>query len=293
MELTQSSKYESLKYNYGGYIPANAVKKTKYKKKADLILTNDEYKKYVINLRCDFLHDIIVKDSIEQQRRSDEKYYHDLLRKELKNHDEKQQMVLFKSKYKKYKFKSHEISKTADGYWNPEVLEYMYALSRQKIIGNIQSGGFDINSKETNKSMVLTKKEENEQKQKNINEFNKKEENKETTENKDVTNNKDSTENNQSNENNKSKENNESNILEDKDISNDVSRNNSSNGSNLSKENNESKGRVQTSKSKSSWDEEEYSDIEDDKSLPPNPCNSYVNSDDELSDTISKYFTLK
>jgi len=265
MKLTQSSKYKNLKYNYGGYIPANAVKKKKDKKKVDTIVTLDEYKKFVINLKCDFIHDIIIKDSIEQKRKSDEKYYHDLLRKEIKIHDEKSQMILFKNKYKKYKYKSHEISETADGYWNPEVLEYMHALSRQKIIGNIESGGFDVNS--NNKSMIIDKDD-------NI------------KENKDAKGHDESKDDKKS-ANSESKNNNES---EDK---NTVKENETSNGTPVSKENNGSKDRIATARSKSSWDEDNYDDVDDGNALPPNPCNSYVNSDDELSDAISKYFTLK
>ncbi|OUM66860.1 hypothetical protein PIROE2DRAFT_59119 [Piromyces sp. E2] len=277
MKLTQSSKYESLKYNYGGYIPANAVKKKKCKKKIDTVVTMDEYKKYVINLRCDFIHDIIIKDSIEQKRRSDEKYYHDLLRKELKNHDEKSQMKLFKNKYKKYKYKSHEITETADGYWNPEVLEYMHALSRQKIIGNIESGGFDINS--NNKSMIFDKKEEYDHLKKNQSD-------KKLTGNNEFKDESNLNDNDKLKNNNNLKEENQSvnkSVLKDNENSNETT---------ILQENSESKNRVTTARSKSSWDEDEYDDVEDEDVLPPNPCNSYVNSDDELSDTISKYFTL-
>ncbi|ORX43758.1 hypothetical protein BCR36DRAFT_373659 [Piromyces finnis] len=276
MKLTQSSKYESLEYNFGGYIPAYVIKKKKDKMKNETILTMDEYKKYVINLRCDFLHDIIIKDSIEKQRRSDEKYYHGLLRKELKNHDEKSQIKLFKNKYKKYKYKSHEIRNTKDGYWNPEVLDYMNALSRQKIIGNIK--GLDINngnSKNINTNILTNdKKKEN---QVNANDSDKNSGNENSIESKD---------NNKSKDSISSKE-----IYESKRTI--ETKENSESNENESKNNNDSnKSRGTTAISKSSWDEEGYDDVDDDINLPPNPCNSYVNSDDELSDTISKYFTL-
>ncbi|ORY26539.1 hypothetical protein LY90DRAFT_513753 [Neocallimastix californiae] len=221
MDLTPSSKYSSLKYNYGGYIPAYAVKKKNSQKKVETLLTMDEYKNIYL----------IVIDSLEQQKRSDERYYQGELKKKLMKHDEETQMKHFKDKYKKYKYKSREIAETKEGYWNPEVLDYMYALSRQKIIGNIES-----ESKENEESKESGESKENEE----------------------------------SKENGESKDN------------------------NTSKANDAFKDIAPSSRSrkKSSWDEEVYDDVEGDGDIPPNPNNSYVNSDDELSDTISKYFTL-
>jgi len=338
MENTPSSKYELLKYNYGGYIPAYIVKKKKIRKNNRPSVNINEYKRYLANLNCDFLHKIINKDTDEQQKKSDADYYQSVLKKKLLKHDEETQMKHFKKKLKKYKVKFKEIAKTKEGFWNPEVLECMQAVSHQKIIGNINLKKLDINSCNTNNGYIFSKHpnleaknqgqgqgqdQDQDQGQENQNpiedeKLNEKLNDKELKP--DQTSMRefikgimkkseliDKNENENENENeNKEKEQKENKPFEEKDESKEnvkpKNTNQSTNNENQTRGNNKLKKNFKSSSVPTSQTTKEnekyifYSDVDEDEdeiTFPSAPCNSYVNSDDELSDTISKYFTLK
>ncbi|KAL6609256.1 hypothetical protein LY90DRAFT_639761 [Neocallimastix californiae] len=248
MENTPSSKYELLKYNYGGYIPAYIVKKKKIRKNNRPSVNINEYKRYLANLNCDFLHKIINKDTDEQQKKSDADYYQSVLKKKLLKHDEETQMKHFKKKLKKYKVKFKEIAKTKEGFWNPEVLECI--MKKSELI--------DKNENENENENENKEKEQKENKP-----FEEKDESKENVKPKNT--------------------------------------NQSTNNENQTRGNNKLKKNFKSSSVPTSQTTKEnekyifYSDVDEDEdeiTFPSAPCNSYVNSDDELSDTISKYFTL-
>lgn len=132
MKKIISSKYH-FKYNYGGYFPADSLKKNAKAK----IVNNDDYDDYLADKFCDFVPMLIFQEKrdAESSQAVEEEEEEDLM--QLKEMEEKERAELARQERIK------QIFTPKRDLWNPEVLDYIEEtgpkLETQVILCNKES----------------------------------------------------------------------------------------------------------------------------------------------------------